>query len=646
MSKKFSLIESINTVNLERFEAAVAHRQHELSGQLALEALQRLRAGAEFDHHVGMMTDEHSLRVYTRFAAALTAMLGDPGFSFSRQGMAMLGTEHEALNAIYEASAFDNSDHLLSALALNGGTEREFSKLKFPDDNGQALMKFLTAYCLNSPTGTHFDVLYRSAAQSSLPTYLGMLAHRVVLHPLAHKRREELIGLHGMFAYVRMPDGLLNAMSDAYMYCSYAVRDDKHEAKATFGKLIREMALKHAAPPSELELNARRARVAAQLKSNPDFKPTLLVPIEWFNSYHAMYRCYAPSMKQLRQRFRLVASCKESILDDEAKSLFDDFLWLPEEQVILSDLVHRINELAPDVIYYPSIGMALWWVALAQLRLAPVQFMTLGHPATSMSPAIDYVIAEEDQARQELFGEEVLSIPSGAIRFVARPDQRDAIEQAQAFRAKRTADNVIRVAIPSYVVKLTVPFFQVLQSIRDRVRSQLEADGMKLEFHFFTNTIGVVRYAAKRQIDRWLPGMAFVHGRDTYQGYALKLAACDLHFSTFPFGGTNSLVDSFALGIPVLAKWGPQPHERFDGLMLERLGLRHALCVDSEAAYVDLGARLITDFALRDDLASILAQRDAMAEFVGPAQGQQVDAFVRALDGAFRSHQQPSGRTA
>ena len=33
----------------------------------------------------------------------------------------------------------------------------------------------------------------------------------------------------------------------------------------------------------------------------------------------------------------------------------------------------KVREIAPDVIYYPSVGMATWWVAISNLRLAPIQ---------------------------------------------------------------------------------------------------------------------------------------------------------------------------------------------------------------------------------------------------------------------------------
>lgn len=637
MTKKFSMTEQIRLVNLELFEAAVAHRQHPIAGQLALENLQLLRAGAEFEHHVHTWTDEHALRTYTRFAAALSAMLADPGFHLSHTGLAMLGTEHEALNAVFEASAFDHSDHLLSSLAVNGGEVRDFARLRFPDDNGQALAKFLTAYCLNSPTGVNFEALYRAAAQTSLPAYLGMLSHRVVLDPRAHARREELIGLHAMFRDVRMPDGLMNALSDAYMYCSYATRPDKHEAKGTFARLLRGMALQHASEPSARELRERRASLARRFEEGR--KPVMLVPIEWFNSYHAMYRCYAPSVLQLREHFRLVASCKESMLDDEAKKLFDDFLWLPEDQIVLSDLVRRINALEPDVIYYPSIGMALWWVALAQLRLAPVQVMTLGHPATSASEAIDYVIAEVGQIPRadRLFVERVAYLPKNAIRFVERPDQREAREAALALPV--ASGSTLHVAVPSYVVKLTVPFMELLRRIRERVEQQLGAGSIR--FHFFTNTIGVVRHAAKRQIDRWLPGAATVHGRDTYKGYMCKLRGCHLHLSTFPFGGTNSLVDSFALGIPVVALWGNEPHERFDGLMLERVGLE-PLLAHSVEEYQRIALDLLLNPVELGRARDTLLERDVAAEFTGPGPESVQGAFGRQILRLVRDHDELS----
>lgn len=639
----------IQNVNLEMLEFTVNHRQHAAAGTVWLEALRKLRAGAEF---IGHPTDDgRKLQLYTRAAAALATLLADPGFSLSPDGFSMLAVEHEAIQALAEASAFDHFDHVAHSLVKNP-QNLDPKKYDFFDANCRA--KYFLAYCLNGETDMNFELMFKNAAQTALPLYLGMLAHRVALHPKAHERREELLKQHRHFADLKLPDGLLSALSDAYMYCSYGVGKDKHEAKRTFSKLLREMVGRHCKLPSKDELKRRRGSLCYSVdkdgRPNGTYldrsgingvahgKPTMLIPIEWMSSFHAMYRCYAPSIRQLREHFWLVGSCKPKDIDPVARELFDEFLWLNDDSVILSDLVDQINQLAPDVIYYPSVGMALWWVALAQVRLAPIQMMTLGHPATSMSPAMDYVIAEAGQATPECFSERILELPMNAIQFEERADSSFLPERP----ALRPQPDVLRVAIPSMAVKITVPFLAALRRIKDNFEQYhndlFHDDGMRptLEFHFFPNQLGLIRSQAVRQLQRWLPGCV-VHGRDNYIGYMQKLGACDVHLSTFPFGGTNSLIDSMLLGIPIVCLEGKEPHEKFDALMLRRI-LQAGCVADNVDDYVAIASNLLKDNMRRCGISNAIRDTDIRAEFFGERTGDAKDAFGKSVAWVWRNH--------
>jgi predicted O-linked N-acetylglucosamine transferase (SPINDLY family) len=79
----------------------------------------------------------------------------------------------------------------------------------------------------------------------------------------------------------------------------------------------------------------------------------------------------------------------------------------------------------PDIIYYPSIGMAIWVIAMASLRLAPIQVMTYGHPATSNSPYIDYGIIEADCCVEDRFSEKMVTLPPNTVR----PTEYEAVPQ-------------------------------------------------------------------------------------------------------------------------------------------------------------------------------------------------------------------------
>jgi HMW1C N-terminal len=619
-------VHEILNVQLETFERAALLRRPAEAGELLLELVNRLRTGADF---IGFPIDDPlKTKLYSRLAAAIVAMLADPGFQFSTQGWSMFATCHAVFEGIFESSVFDTAEHLVPALVSNPA-ERDAKKFQF--DDARAMAKFLLTYCLNGQTDMNFDELFSKTAKTTLPLWLGMLSNHVCLHPNSHERRERLVDTGKYFDDLVLPDGLLPALSDAYMYCSYLTRPDKHRLKDTYGRLIRNMVGKLIALPSAAEIKRRRELAVLQKRDyDPQYKPTILVPLEWFNSLHAMYRCYADAVGQLRPHFRLVAACKESTLDEKARELFDDFLWLPEGNVAIDKVVEDIAKLAPDIIFYPSVGMALWWVATAQLRLAPIQVMGLGHPASSHSPAMDYVLADKGMIKNTThFTERVLELPPNAFRFLARADT--AIPPPPHVR---DADDPVRIAVPSMVVKVTVPYLQMCKRIAERA-------GRKVEFHFFPNVLGLWRFQAKRQLDRWFPTGAVIHHRYGYAQFLEALNACDLMLSTFPFGGTNSLVDAFLCGVPVVCLEVPDGHvhERCDAWALRRVGLDD-LIAQSIEEYENTAVHLIQDNASCQLHSDHLRGQNVDAIFHGPLTGDAKGAVLRAFEYAYAHHEE------
>ena len=86
-----------------------------------------------------------------------------------------------------------------------------------------------------------------------------------------------LLGLHKIFVDINVPDAVLPSLSDAYMYCSYGIRKDKHAMKATVHKLFADMLKQRGVVlPTEEDLAARRSRALARAKEVYGPKPVML----------------------------------------------------------------------------------------------------------------------------------------------------------------------------------------------------------------------------------------------------------------------------------------------------------------------------------------------------------------------------------
>lgn len=606
-------IQRIENISLEAFERAVYSRNHERAGVLFLESLRRLKMGAEF---VGYVPEPRIKGIlYTRFCAAVVALLADPNFKLSGPGFDHLAAEHAVTDMIFRASVFGSSDHLLPQMAANP-TEADRSKLKLED--GGALLKFLLTYSLRSSFGLNFEETFKRSPQITLPMWAGMSSALLTVAVQAFERREALLGMHEIFKDARLADGAMATLSDAYMYCSYGVRPDKHDMKATVHRLFYRRLREHA--PSKERLASRRARALDGLTAGR--KPRLLVAAEWWTSLHAMFRCYAPIIRQLRDRYHVIGMSRAMDTDELAKQEFDEWHEVPSKDVDLGKLVRDVDALEPDVIYYPSLGMALWWVAMASLRVAPVQVMTLGHPASSRSPAMDFVIAEPECIGDPgLFTEEVIPIPFGSARFIMRADATFPEPEWDP------EPEVVEVAVPAMLCKLNAPFMAALRRIQQESKR-------KVRFHMFINMMGLNLFQAAREIREWLPDSR-VYERSSYNEYLGHLRKCQLHLCTFPFGGTNSNIDSMLLGIPIVAKEGPEPHERFDGMMVRRAGLPEYLVAKSVDDYVETAIRLIEHDDERNGLHDLLRATDLDALFFGEPPESERAAFADAMDKAF-----------
>lgn len=585
----------------------VYSREYEQASHELLRILKSLRMGAEFAGHE--VTDENRSRLYTRLATAITTLLADPGMQLSQDGFDLLAVEHATLHAIFLASEFGNADHLLRQFGTPDAADP--GRLHFTGP--QNLVKLLICYSLDSEFELDFELFFRAEPQLSLPAYLGMLAHTVVLSATAHRRREKLLTLGALFENVELKPPMLTAARDVYMQCSYATGEHKHDVKHSLNTLMRRLIEKSVALPT---LPPERPR--------PE-RPTILVQLEWFHSAHAMYRCYAPSIRKLREKFRLVAICHERALDDVSKQLFDLTIETEGPSEMLQDIVEQIRRLRPDIVYYPSVGMNVRCVALATVRLGPIQIATMGHPATTNSEAIDYVVVPEvcpgDLSRYKESVVLAQGLPPMAVP-VGEEFPHIVVEQNPT---------VLRVAVPAMASKLNAPFLATCRNIARKSRRSVE-------FNFLPSKDGVLRHQLTRQIHEWLPE-AVVHPRLDYNEYLERLSAFHLHLSPFPFGGTNSNIDSMRIGIPIVALEGQDVHSQSDAAMIRAAGLPESLIARTPEQYERIAIRLINDESERMQLKNQLLNTDIADLFFGTSDHRFSDDFLRIFWWIYQRHE-------
>jgi hypothetical protein len=586
--------------SLNKLEYLCYRHEHEAAGRELLKLLRKIDAHygrlmdfdewAQSDEARDVM-DDHLL---SRLASAITSLVTDPGFTFSAQGMRELLVFQRWLAGMFGASPFRNADHILRAIGLNEMARNEIS---VPNRD---LNKFQLFYLPESEVRLDWEVLWDHDKELAAGLALALMSPRFLATPAAHQKREMLLRwlpsrLDQVDSLDSLPSGVLH---DVYMHCSYADYPGKHDIKKPINTLIRR----------KLEsLNlfdvTREATRPARKK-----KPVLLVVLEWFSKNHSIYRTHSQTMVAMRERFHVVGMGYDSRVDDAGQQVFDEFIPLKGNGVW--EDVRQVREVSEElhaqVMYMPSVGMFPITMILACLRVAPLQMMALGHPATTHGHAMDYVVVEDDYVGDEkCFSERLLRLPSDGMPY--RPP---AAMAGLELPKKENSSNVVKIAVAATTIKLNPGFFKMCRRIANEA-------AVPVEFHFLVGQAqGLVHPQVSNLIRRFMGDRAVMHGHQNYDSYMRTIAGCDMFLNPFPFGNTNGIVDTVWVGLMGVCKTGPEVHEHIDEGMFRRLGFPEWTIARTDEEYFESAVRMIRNTEERNQLASRLCGPQAIDKLI------------------------------
>lgn len=578
--------------SLAQFEWLVQHRQHEAAGRLLLLGLHRL------DERFGMLSDglaaDWKAHFLTRLAAACGTLFADPGFQISRDGFVQFLALQRWLAAIFAATPFRHADHVIacltrsapgqgSGLALQPGEFLKYCVLSFPD----------------SELDTPFDQLWAYDAKATAGLCLAQLGARQIVTPAAYARRETILQwLPAKLGLLPDLDGIpMAALYDAYMHCSYGTLANKHDIKRGINTHLRQALL--ASGLSDVRTRPPRRD-----------KPLMLVVLEAFSTPHSMYRTHGSTLRASRSRFQLHGVAVEGATDASGRAIFDRFSSFSADTAVAS-IAALARRLRPDVVYFPSIGMSPMAIQLSNLRLAPLQIAAAGHPATTHSSCIDAMLVEEDTLGDPgCFSEPLVTLPKDCLVHAAPPGFRVTPEQRPS-HAQAVSDPVQHVAICATSLKLNARFLTTCHRIATRALRPVQ-------FHFFAgDCLGIAHAALERMVTAVLPG-AQVHESLPYADYLARLSHCDLFLNPFPYGNTNSIVDTVSQGLPGVCLAGREVHELLDAALFRRLQLPESLIATDVDQYERAAIELIDEISLRQELSAEVRRRNgAIALFQG-----------------------------
>ena len=574
-----------------RFEQEVAAKNYESACVELLDILNKIDTnfggieGIEIDYPSQLndeLVQEKIKHFCTRVAVAMSELFSDPQLDISEGGAQRFFTLQRWINMIFASSPFVNADHVLQAYNRNPD-KTNLSDFHL-DNTRSSLIKFCIFYLPESNVNVNLDALWNLDPELCASLCFALQSPRFISTEQSFSKRGTLLQwFPEKLATIENLNNVPSAIShDVYMHCSYDIAENKHWVKKALNQVIRRHLLQGGWVDRDVTKLGER-----------DGKPVMVVLLEHFHSSHSIYRTHSTSMIAARERFHLIGVGNEAV-DAAGQAVFDEFHLLKGDNIFskLNELKEICEKNGAAVLYMPSIGMDLTTIFASNTRLAPVQVIALGHPATTHSDFIEYVIVEDDYVGSEkCFSEQLLRLPKDALPYVPSALAPQHVE----YRLRENPE-VVNIGIASTTMKLNPYFLAALKAIRDRAN-------VKVHFHFaLGQSSGVTHPYVERFIKSYLGNDATAHPHAPYDQYLRILHNCDMMVNPFPFGNTNGIIDMVTLGLVGICKTGAEVHEHIDEGLFKRLGLPEWLIANTVDEYVERAIRLAENHQERLEL--------------------------------------------
>lgn len=574
-----------------RFEQEVAAKNYEAACVELLDILNKIDTnfggieGIQIDYPSQLndeLVQEKIKHFCTRVAVAISELFSDPQLDISEGGAQRFFTLQRWINMIFASSPFVNADHVLQAYNRNPD-KTNLSDFHL-DNTRSSLIKFCIFYLPESNVNVNLDALWNLDPELCASLCFALQSPRFIATDQAFSKRGTILQwFPEKLATIENLNNVPSAIShDVYMHCSYDIAENKHWVKKALNQVIRRHLLQGGWTDRDVTKLGER-----------DGKPVMVVLLEHFHSSHSIYRTHSTSMIAARERFHLIGVGNEAV-DAAGQAVFDEFHLLKGDNIFgkLNELKEICEKNGASVLYMPSIGMDLTTIFASNTRLAPVQVIALGHPATTHSDFIEYVIVEDDYVGSEkCFSEKLLRLPKDALPYVPSALAPQHVE----YRLRENPE-VVNIGIASTTMKLNPYFLAALKAIRDRAN-------VKVHFHFaLGQSSGVTHPYVERFIKSYLGNDATAHPHAPYDQYLRILHNCDMMVNPFPFGNTNGIIDMVTLGLVGVCKTGAEVHEHIDEGLFKRLGLPEWLIANTVDEYVERAIRLAENHQERLEL--------------------------------------------
>jgi predicted O-linked N-acetylglucosamine transferase (SPINDLY family) len=249
------------------------------------------------------------------------------------------------------------------------------------------------------------------------------------------------------------------------------------------------------------------------------------------------------------------------------------------------------------VLLYPDINMDSISAALAALRLAPVQCMSLGHPDTSGYPTIDYFLSSdlmEPPDSDEHYTERLIRLPNLSVYY-------QPLDAAPA-TVTRSSLGLRPDATVFWCGQSPFKYLPRHDDVFPRIaRAVPDCQFAFVEHPLGKSATGVFRARLERAFAAH--GLAatdhcVILQRMPAEEFAAAVGQCDIVLDSIGWSGFNSTIEGLPHDLPIVTMAGPLMRGRHTTAVLTMMGVTETITTTVDD-YVAVAQRLATDKAWR-----------------------------------------------
>lgn len=326
--------------------------------------------------------------------------------------------------------------------------------------------------------------------------------------------------------------------------------------------------------------------------ANPDFKKVLVIS-RHMSVGHAVHKSISPLLYSLKGKYHLTLLHLYIHEENSDDKLFDEVLTIAPDPLTGSfskEMLYDILNGNYGIVIFPDIALNRPSLILANLRIAPIQITTYGHPVSTFGAEIDYFIggaAVEDLSKaEENYSERLIVIPGLGAAPVYPDYNRKKI--------KHNLDSVL-ISCSWGALKINNSIIKTLQKI-------IKQSERKVIFNFIgIEDRSLIKISIENQLKNMLGENVIVTENRAYEQYMAEIEKSDMAIDSYHFGSYNRIVDTLLCGKPIVTLKGKKAYNRLASALLESAGLPE-LIAHSEEEYIEKTVRLINDEVYRNEL--------------------------------------------